>query len=489
MGRDSCVLGIDLGTGSTKAILLDAGGAALGVASAPVHLSRPHPGWVESDPEDWWTSVRIAVRDVLASARADVGAVGLSGQMHGIVLTRSDGKSLRPAMLWLDRRATSSLDAYRALPPRVRAVLGNPLIPGMAGPMLHWLISHEPAVLGQAEWALQPKDWLRLRLVGSSASEPSDASGTLLFDIYQNTWALPVVGSLGLPPRLLPPLGASDAVAGRLGIFAARELGLRAGIPVAFGAADTAAALVGSGLFQIGPVQLTVGSGAQVVTLRDRPEPDPDLRYHVLASTHPGLWYAMAAVQTAGVALSWALRAFDATWEEAEATLDAPPRHDLHAPIFIPHLAGARSPSMNVSAQAGFCGLELGHDRADMLRAVFEGVAFSIAEAADALPEFVDSPEVYLAGGGSLQQTWRQLLCDLLGKRLLIVENPNASARGAAILGGHAAGFAAEGRSAPTLVDEVEPESRAHALLGIAFERWKETATVYLEHRAFPEEN
>ena len=309
--------------------------------------------------------------------------------------------------------------------------------------MLHWLASHEPAVLSEAEWALQPKDWLRLRLVGSSASEPSDASGTLLFDIFQNSWAFPVVEALGLPPRLLPPLGASDAVAGLLSGSAARELGLPNGIPVAFGSADTAAALVGTGLFQIGPIQLTVGSAAQVVTLRDRPDPDPDLRYHVFASARPGAWYAMAAVQTAGVALSWALRVFDATWEDAQAMLDTSPSHGANAPLFIPHLAGARSPSMNVSAQAGFCGLELRHDRADMLRAVFEGVAFSIAEAADALPEFVDSPAVYLAGGGSLHQTWRQLLCDLLGKRLLVVENPNASAQGAAILGGDAAGFAA----------------------------------------------
>ena len=211
-------------------------------------------------------------------------------------------------------------------------MLGNPLVPGMAGPMLHWLGSHEPAVLRAAAWALQPKDWLRMRLVGRAGSEPSDASGTLLYDMFENTWALPVVEALGLPARLLAPLGSSDDVAGRLDVSIANELGLPGGIPVAFGAADTAAALVGTGLLEKGPVQLTVGSGAQIVTLREQPDPDPGLRHHVFASAFPGLWYAMAAVQAAGVALSWALKAFDATWEEAYELFDAPPGRGAEAP-------------------------------------------------------------------------------------------------------------------------------------------------------------
>jgi len=420
MGTDPCLLGIDLGTGSTKAILLDSTGAQLSVASVPVQLSRPRPGWVESDPEEWWSSAKISVRKVLATAaHAEVGAVGLSGHMHGVVLARSDGRPLRPAMLWLDRRAASSLEAYRALPSRTRALLGNPLIPGMAGPMLHWLTSHEPAVLRDAEWALQAKDWLRLRLVGRADSEPSDASGTLLFDIFHNTWALAVVEALGIRAELLAPLGASDAVAGSLDSSVGHELGLPGGIPVAFGSADTAAALVGTGMFETGPVQLTVGSAAQVVTLRKRPDPDPGLRYHVFASALPELWYAMAAVQAAGVAVSWALRIFNASWEEAYKILDVPVGQGARAPLFIPHLAGARSPSMNISAQGGFFGLDLRHSRADVLRAVFEGVAFSIADAAAVLPEFANASVLYLAGGGTLQRSWRQLLCDLLGKRLL----------------------------------------------------------------------
>jgi xylulokinase len=379
-------------------------------------------------------------------------------------------------MLSLDQRAQGDLAAYRALPPEVLSTLGNPFVPGMAGPLLHWLASHEPEVLRRATWALQPKDWLRLRLVGRAGSEPSDASGTLLFDLAANTWALPVVEGLGLPPSLLAPLGEPAAVAAPLLEAAGAELGLPAGTPVAFGASDTAAALVGTGLPDAGgAIQLIVGSAAQVVTLRHAPRPDPRRRYHVFAAADPGLWYALAAVQIAGVALSWVLRTFRGTWEEAYQLLGAAPAGARGA-LFVPHLAGARSPSMDSSARAGFSGLELAHDRADVFRAVFEGVAFSIAEAAGSLPEFDEAPFLYLAGGGTLQGAWRQLLCDVLGKPLLVVVDPNASARGAALLGGRATGIPASARAGVRWTERVEPDPLAHERLATTFERWKMAA-------------
>jgi xylulokinase len=229
---------------------------------------------------------------------------------------------------------------------------------------------------------------------------------------------------------------------------------------------------VGTGLSQVGPVQLTVGSAAQVVTLRQRPVPDPELRYHVFASARPGQWYAMAAVQAAGVVLSWALGALGATWEEAYELIDASP-DGANGVSFVPHLAGARSPSMNAAARAAFRRLELRHDRADILRAVFEGVAFSVLDAAEALPEFADVPELYLAGGGTLHEKWRQLLCDSLGKVLLVVEDPNASARGAALLAGRAMGTVPQDGQTIPLAGRVEPSSGAHEALMVAFERWK----------------
>jgi xylulokinase len=474
MSSGALSLGIDLGTGSVKAVLVDQAGEQVGAASSQVGLHEPQPGWAESDAEQWWAAVESAVRRALGNGTSRVVAVGLSGQMHGVVLSGPDAEPLRPAVVSLDRRALPDLDAYRALGPQLLSSLGNPLVPGTAGPILHWLARHEPALLGKAAWALQPKDWLRLRLTGEAGSEPSDASGTLLFDLAANTWAWKVADALGLPTSLLAPLGEAGRTAGWLSQRAASSLGLPRGTPVAFGAADTAAALVGTALPRGGAVQLTVGSAAQVVTLRERPVPDPALRYHVFASAEPGLWYALAAVQAAGVALSWVLDLFGCHWDEAYRSFDLSPAA-ARGVLFVPHLAGARSPRMDSSATGGFLGLELAHSRADLLRAAFEGVAFSIAEAAEALPEMAEVSSVYLAGGGTLHPSWRQLLSDVLGKTLLVVGNPNASARGAGLLGWRAANNEC---AAPGLEvsEKVEPDEAVHTRLAAAFDRWKEAA-------------
>jgi xylulokinase len=476
MSTGAVSLGIDLGTGSVKAVLLDQAGKQVAVASAPVGLQEPQQGWAESDPEQWWAAVECAVRRALGGRNSSVVAVGLSGQMHGVVLSGSDANPLRPAIVSLDRRALPDLDAYRAMPPELTAALGNPLVPGTAGPILHWLARSEPAILQNAVWALQPKDWLRMRLTGEAGSEPSDASGTLLFDLGANTWAWRVVEALGLPSSLLAPLGEPSRPAGQLGKRAASSLGVKEGVPVAFGAADTAAALVGTGLPLGGAVQLTVGSAAQVVTLRETPTPDPALRYHVFASAEPRLWYALAAVQVAGVALSWVLEVLGCGWDEAYSSFDLSPA-GARGVLFVPHLAGARSPRMDSFATAGFVGLELAHGRADLIRAAFEGVAFSIVEAAEALPETALAQSVYLAGGGTLHPSWRQLLSDALGKALLVVGDPNASARGAALLGWRAAHHECPSALGPEVSEKVEPDEAARSRLAAALERWKEAAT------------
>jgi xylulokinase len=468
-------LGIDLGTGSVKAVLLDQVGKQAGLASAHVDLIEPRAGWAESEPEHWWAAVESAVRQAVRGVGTNVAAVGLSGQMHGVVLSDRDANPLRPAIVSLDRRALPDLEEYRAMAPELLSSLGNPLVPGMAGPVLHWLARNEPALLEKAIWALQPKDWLRLRLTNEAGSEPSDASGTLLFDLVANTWAWKVVYALGLPASLLAPLGEAGQTAGLLSERAASLLGLRAGIPVAFGAADTAAALVGTALPRGGAVQLTVGSAAQVVTLRESPVPDPWLRYHVFASAEPGVWYALAAVQVAGVALSWALTALNCSWDEAYRSLSTSPAGARGA-VFVPHLAGARSPRMDSSATGAWSGLELSHSRSDLIRAVFEGVAFSVTEAAEALPEMAATSALYLAGGGTLHPAWRQLLSDVLGKTLLVVGDPNASARGAGLLGWRAVGHECGAEHGPQVTESVAPDEAVHARLAIAFDHWKAAA-------------
>lgn len=464
-------LGLDLGTGSVKALLLDRQGQELSVASAPLQVGRPRLDWAEASPDGWWEATENAVSQLPPTLRANVACLGLSGQMHGVVLAHRDARWVRPAILWLDRRAEGAQVAYQAMAPGLKHALGNPFTPGMAGPMLWWLAANQRGPLDEADFALQPKDWLRLRLTGQAGSEPSDASGTLLYDLPAAWWSSSACQAFGIPERLLPPLGNSAGDrAGTLGDGAAASLGLAPGLPVAFGAADTAAALVGTGLVSPGPVQLTVGTGAQVVVVRSSPQPDQALRYHLFSAAQPRSWYALAAVQAAGAAFTWAFANLACTWPEAYSLLERSPVGS-HGVVFVPHVAGARSPSMDSTATAGFYNLRLSNDRADLVRSVFEGVAFSIAEAADCLPELDGAPAVRLAGGGSTQPEWRQILSDVLAKPLEVLESPNASPRGAALLGLEAAGLPVP----PTelaVSSQVEPRAAQAQAWADAYGRW-----------------
>jgi xylulokinase len=391
--------------------------------------------------------------------------------MHGAVLSDDDGNPLRPAILWADERAGAELDAYRKLDAASREVLGNPLVAGMTGPVLCWLKEFESELYRRATWVFQSKDWLRLRLTGHAGSELSDASGTLLYDLVNQGWANDVVAGLGLRREALAPLGRSDDCAGELADTAAEALGLPAGLVIAYGAGDVAAGLVGTGLTAPSVLQLTVGTAAQLATLREEPRPDQARRYHVFA-TATGGYYALAAVQAVGLAFEWAWAVLGCDWRSAYQAL-AQSAPGANSVSFVPHLAGARSPSMDPRATGAFCGLRLSNDRSDLIRSVFEGVAFSILDAARTLPEYEVVSEIRLAGGGSLDPAWRQLLADILGRRLVILDAVNASARGGAILGGLAANLTLPPAEAlPSLRSAIYPRSDQVARLTDAYGRW-----------------
>src|SRR5216683_6153406 len=272
------ILGIDLGTSSVKVIVLDTQGRTLSVSKVNYRVMAPQPGWSESDPNEWWSAMVSAVQSAMAQVpRAEITAIGLSGQMHGVVLTDEEGLPVRAAMLWADTRAQAELEQYRMLPASLLECLANPLVPGMAGPLLCWLADHEAPSYQAARWALQPKDWLRLCLTDSVATDPSDASATLLFDLLADRWADDVIVALDLKRDLFPPIYPSGTPAGTLSARAAEALGLSPGLPVATGAADTAAAVLGTGLLAPGPIQLTLGTGAQLVQLCPEPRADPTL--------------------------------------------------------------------------------------------------------------------------------------------------------------------------------------------------------------------
>lgn len=432
-------LGIDLGTGSLKCLLMDEAGATVAQASAAYASDAPAPGQGEIPVERWTTGLRQALTGLPGQARRAVRAIGLSGQMHGLVLVDAQGTALRPALLWTDQRAA---DWQTRVPV---AACGNPFAPGMAGPMLGWLAEHEAATLVRTRWALQPKDWLGFYLTGTACGDASDASATLLADIH-GTWDAASARRYGADPRILPPLRPSTAERGVLRASIAAELGLPAGVPVAVGAGDTPAALVGTGLIDDGDAQLTTGTGAQLVVLRTMP-PVPHPALHRYRSAYPAdcaaplpQWYAMAAMQNGGVALEWARSMLRLSWDEAYSLAFEPGLRETGA-IFIPYLTGERSPWMNPAARGAWVGLSPADDAGTLMRAAFRGVAFGLRAGYAALCESGHAPaRLLLAGGGSLHAKWRQLLADTLGCPLTTLPQANASARGAALLGALALG-------------------------------------------------
>src|SRR5580700_4984856 len=453
--------GLDLGTSSAKAVVIDTSGTVLSQASAGYAVTSAKAGYAESEPACWWAAVTACGRQVVDAAGVRPAAIGLSGQMHGLVLASLAGEPLRPALLWADSRATGSLRAYRLLGARALGRLANPLVPGMTGPLLKWVADHEPRTYAEARWALQPKDWIRARLTGEFHAEPSDASASLLYDVMGDRWDLEVVSALGLEAGLLAPLlPSAGAPAGRLTAEAATRLGLAAGIPVAAGAADTAAAALGSGIAS-GDIQLTVGTGAQVIRPLPAPVSRADAGVNLYRSATPGGWYHMGATVSAGLSLTWVRETMNATWAELYASADH--RGQTHDPLFVPHLSGERTPYCDPALRGSWTSLSLASDRISLLRSALEGTAFAIRDALDALLAGHRPPHLRLAGGGTLAAGWRQMLADVLEFPLYAVDVPAASARGAALLGASAAGLISlrdiEGKLTPParLVAEPDP--------------------------------
>jgi len=429
-------LGIDVGTSALKALVLDVDGSIIGSETVPYPLATPQPGWVESNPQAWWEAAGIAVPGAAGRHAPEIAAIGLCGQMHGVVLSDDAGQALRPAILWADSRTRRQLDAYGELSAALRRKLANPVATGMAGPTLLWLRDNERQHYRQAHWALQPKDWLRLRLTHEAATEPSDASGTLLYDLTTDYWAKDVLDELNLRLDLLAPIRESVEICGVLTASAAAHLGVRPNLPVVGGAADTAAAALAGGLLDPGPVQLSIGTGAQAVAPRDRLAIDPTARTHLYRAAAPDRWYAMAAMQNAGIALEWVRTTLGATWEEvyAEAFAVPPGAEGL---VFLPYLTGERTPYFDPLARGAWVGLRLSHSRGHLLRAALEGVAFAVRQGLEALlATGVPATELRLAGGGSFDPRWRQLLADVLEQQLLATATTAASALGAALLAG-----------------------------------------------------
>ncbi len=437
-------LGIDLGTSSVKAALIDDAGKTLAETSRPYPVRSPRPGYAETAVEEWWQKTVAAVCECTAGRGDAVRGIGFSGQAHGLVVLDQHDRPLRPAILWADQRTTAQVNEVLALPAALRLPLTNPAATGMAGLSLMWLRDNEPATYAAIRHALSPKDWLRLAMTGEIATEPSDASMTLLYDIVADCWSTELIQALGLDAAMLAPIVDSSAVAGRLTREAAKALCLPPGIPVAAGLADTAACLLGMGQIRPRSTILQVGSGIQTMTVVERVEPKLQPFYNTYRGVGGSL-YVMAAVQNGGTVFEWARGVLGASWPEMyDGAFESGEGNG--GVVFLPYATGERAPLLDPDASASWTNMRLGCSRNQVIRSVFEGVALAVRDSWDALRrEGVTASHMLLTGGGSTDPRWRQLLADIIRMPLTPALDMGNATLGAAYLGG----LAADHRTSP----------------------------------------
>lgn len=438
-------LGIDIGTSSVKAVVVSTDGAVLATASSPLTVAVPQPGWSEQHPQDWWEATANAINQAVSALDAGVAvrAIGLSGQMHSLVAVDRDNEVVRPAILWNDVRTTEQCDYIieRVGYERLRDYCGNPPLEGFTATKLLWLRQHEPENYQRTARIMLAKDYIRLRMTGEIATEPSDAAATLLFNVFNLSWSAEVCNLLKIDPWLLPPIVGSSEVAGKLTQDAASALGLKAGTPVVGGGADNACAAAGSGVVAPRTMLVSVGTSGTVVAPTPEPSVDPEMRIHSMVHVERDTWYLMGVVLSAGAALAW--------WRDAAggdnydslvaAAADVPPGSE--GLTFLPYLTGERTPHGDAYARGVFAGLNAGHGRAHMTRAVLEGVAFALRDSVELMRPLGSVPDsAVIVGGGARSPLWRQIIADALGLPLKTVGPAEGAPLGAAMLAAVGAG-------------------------------------------------
>ena len=451
-------LGIDIGTSGTKCVVIDACGAVVSEATAAHPVSYPRPGWSEQDPEDWWRSTVRGVREACAKAPGSgprIEAIGLSGQMHGLVTLDAAGEVVRPCILWNDSRSAAICEALHAREPGLATVLratGNRVFPGFQAPKLLWMREHEPAAYARTAKALLPKDWLRARLSGAYMAEPSDASGTAVFDCARRAWSAEMLEITGLPRALFPDIAESPVHSTRLSGPAAQELGLRAGIGIAGGAGDQAAAAIGSGICAEGTVSCNIGTSGVVFAASNMWRATPNGELHAFCHAVPDRWHLMGVMLSAGGSLRWFrdTLAQDAVAEANSRGIDA---YDLLAEradrvaigsdglVFLPYLTGERCPIPDPAIRGGFAGLDISHGRDHLARAAFEGITAGLAGNVDLMRGLgVEVREVRLSGGGSRSPFWRAMCAEMFDARVSLLASEASGAFGVALLAAVGAG-------------------------------------------------
>lgn len=442
MTNKTYFLGLDISTTGAKALLIDADGAVVGTANTAISLQTPHPLWSEQDPEEWWQAMQRSIRTLLETSGItgeSIAAIGLTGQMHGLVMLDRDGKVLRPAMLWNDQRTAAECDLIREKVGKERLIqiTGNDALTGFTAPKILWVQRNEPAVYALCEQVLLPKDYIRFRLTDTYATDKAGAAGTLLMDVRQRDWSDEVLTALQIPKTWMPKTFEGTAITGSITAEIATQTGLAAGTPVVGGGGDQAAGAVGVGAVEPGIVGLVLGTSGVVFASTGEPFIEKNGLLHAFCHALPDAWHLMGVMLSAAGSLQWYRDTlapkmnFDDLLKPAEVI--SPGAGGL---FFLPYLTGERTPHPDPYARGGFIGLTRSHTQAHMTRAVLEGVAFGLRDGMELVKGagLGDIRQIRVSGGGAKSPLWRQILADVLDAELVTVNTTEGGAFGAAIL-------------------------------------------------------
>ena len=448
----TCLLGLDLGTTGVKVVVIDETGRVVSRATEEYPLIVPRPGWSEQDAGGWWKASAKAVRTAVASAKTDpgdIGGVGLTGQMHGLVLLDAQGNVLRNPILWNDQRTTEQCAWITKKLGGEREIIRltcNPVLAGFTAPKLIWVRQNEPSVYSRAKKMLLPKDFIRFKLTGSYATEVSDASGTSLFDVRRRRWSDEVVEELDIPHAMLPDVDESTAITGEVSPGASNETGLKAGTPVVGGGGDQAAGAVGNGIVRPGVISATIGTSGVVFAHTDEVKVDPEGRLHTFCHAVPCRWHVMGVMLSAGGSMRWFMDKLGAQEVQAARERSIEP-YDLltqeaskvppgsEGLLFLPYLSGERTPHKDPDARGVFFGLSLRTGKGHLVRAIMEGVAFGMRDSLEIMRSMgVPIAQVRASGGGARSELWRQIQSDIYGVELHVMEAEEGPAFGSALI-------------------------------------------------------
>lgn len=445
----SYLLGIDVSTTATKSLLIDGEGKVVATAATEYPFDTPKPLWSEQDPPVWWYAAVQSTRRAIAKAKIDpnaIAGIGLTGQMHGLVLLDERGSIMRPAILWNDQRTGAQCDEIRRRvgQERLLEITGNDALTGFTAPKLLWMREHEPDIYRRTRKILLPKDYLRYRLTGEVATDKADAAGTLLLNLRTRGWSEEILDALEIPQDFLPPAYEGPEIVGHVMHGAAEDSRVAVGTPVVAGAGDQAAQAIGVGAVEEGILSITLGTSGVVFAASRQPLVEPAGRLHAFCHAMPQRWHLMGVMLSAGGSLSWLRQTLapERSYEElmAEAAQIPPGSEGL---LFLPYLTGERTPHPDPLARGAFVGLTVRHTLAHMTRAVLEGVAFGLRESVELMQAAGGSPirQIRVSGGGARSPLWRQILADVLNMQLTTVNTSEGAAYGAALLAGAGVGI------------------------------------------------